>query len=116
MLYIFEFLTLNRKYQSISPQEVKKLIENDKSVLLVDVRTLEEYRSNHIPNSISVPLDRLSIEIEKLVPNKGAKLILYCQSGARSSVASNQLAKMGYTNISNMGSIMSWTYETVRAL
>ena len=112
---MFELLTLNKKYQSISPQEAKKVMESDKNILLIDVRTLEEYRGNHIPNSHSVPLDNLSIGIEKLVPNKDTKLILYCQSGARSNVACNQLVKLGYTNISNLGGIMSWPYEIVRS-
>jgi len=59
-------------------------------------------------------LNNIGSRIEKVAPDKDTALILYCQSGARSSSACNELVKMGYTNISNLGGIMSWPYETVR--
>lgn len=111
---MFNLFSTSKNYKSISPQEAKKHIDNDKNVLLIDVRTLEEFRSIRIPNSISVPLNNLKLNIEKVAPNKDTEIIVYCQSGARASTASNELAKMGYTNISNLGGIMSWPFETVK--
>ncbi len=89
-------------------------METDKSILLIDVRTPEEYREVHIPHSISVPLDNLKTKIEKVSPNKETELFIYCRSGARASTACTELVKMGYTNVHNLGGIMSWPFETER--
>lgn len=111
---MFNLFSASKNYKSISPQDAKKRIDNEKNILLIDVRTPEEFRSIRIPNSISVPLNNLKYTIEKVAPNKDTEIIVYCQRGARASSASNELAKMGYTNISNLGGIMSWPYDTVR--
>lgn len=98
----------------ISPREAKNHLDTDKNALLIDVRTSEEFHSARIPNSISVPLNNLKSKIEKVAPNKDTELIIYCQSGARAATACNELVKMGYNNINNLGGIMSWPFDTVR--
>jgi phage shock protein E len=111
---MFNLFSSSKNYNSISQQDAKKRTESGKNVLLIDVRTPEEYRNIRINNSISVPLSNLKLNIEKVAPNRDTEIIIYCQSGARASTACNELVKMGYTNISNMGGIMSWPFETVR--
>jgi phage shock protein E len=111
---MFNLFSASKNYKSISPQDAKKSIDTNKNVLLIDVRTPEEFHSIRIPNSISVPLNNLKYNIEKVAPNKDTEIIVYCQSGARAATASNELVKMGYTNISNLGGIMGWPYETMR--
>jgi phage shock protein E len=109
---MFESLFGKKGYTNISPREGKELIATGKNVFLLDVRTAEEYREVHIPNSISLPLNQLKSEISKVVSDKDTKVIVYCLSGMRAATASSQLAAMGYTNVSNMGGIQSWPYET----
>lgn len=104
----------SKNYKSISPQDAKKRFESDKKVLLIDVRTPEKFHNLRIPNSISVPLSSIKENITRVAPNKDTEIIVYCQSGARASTACNELVKMGYTNISNMGGILSWPFETVK--
>jgi phage shock protein E len=111
---MFNLFSQSKNYRLISPQDAKKRLDNNKNVLLIDVRTAEEFHNIRIPNSISVPLDNLKPGIEKAAPDKDTEIIVYCQSGARASTASKELAKMGYTNISNLGGIMGWPYETVK--
>ena len=111
MLNLFASKTAVKK---ISPSEAQNLMDTDKNVLLIDVRTSEEYRTVRIPNSISVPLNNLKSLIEKVAPNKETQLIVYCQGGVRASAACKELDKMGYTNIYNLGGIMSWTFDMVR--
>jgi phage shock protein E len=111
MLNLF---TSSKNYKSISPQDAKKRFESDKNVLLIDVRTPEEFHSVRISNSISVPLNNIKDNIAKVAPNKDTEIIVHCQSGARASTACNELVKMGYTNISNMGGIMSWPFEKIK--
>jgi phage shock protein E len=104
----------NNSTKNISPSEAKERLSADKNVLLLDVRTPEEYREVHIPNSISLPLNQLKPGISKIANDKGREIIVYCLSGMRAAKACSQLASMGYTNVSNMGGIQSWKYKTER--
>ena len=92
-------------------------LENDKSINLIDVRTPEEYRAGHIPGSRNIPLDRIR-DIDKAVPDRDAKLFVYCLSGARSASACANLVRMGYTNVVNIGGIAHWSgrIETAQAV
>ena len=66
-------------------ESVKEAREKTGSILL-DVRTPEEYRSGHIPGSRNIPLQDLE-QADTVLKDKDAPLYLYCQSGARSSMA-----------------------------
>jgi rhodanese-related sulfurtransferase len=81
---------------------------------LVDVRTPQEFKSGHIPTSISLPLDLINTSATKFLPNKDAEIIVYCQSGMRAKAACAQLMDMGYTNISLLGGIIQWPYEITK--
>lgn len=111
---MLDFLFDKKDFKNISPKEAKELLSSGRKTILLDVRTREEYREVHIPNSISLPLAQLKSEIGKVAGDKNAEMIVYCLSGARSAVACRQLAAMGYTGVSNMGGISSWHYETER--
>ncbi|MBN2876778.1 MAG: rhodanese-like domain-containing protein [Bacilli bacterium] len=99
--------------RDISPQEAKSMMDNDSSIVLVDVRTAEEYNDEHIPSAILLPLDTIQANASKVLPDKNATYIIYCRSGNRSADASSQLASMGYKNIYDMGGIIYWPYDTV---
>lgn len=103
-----------KKVRNISQSEARSRLAQDGNTFLLDVCTPEEYREIHIPNSISLPLAKLKSDIEKVVSDKDAEIIVYCLSGARSAVACRLLAAMGYTNVNDMGGIQSWKYETER--
>jgi len=110
---MFNGLFKKKDYNDIDQSEVKKRLDTDKDVLLIDVRTPEEYAEVHIPKSISLPLNQLQTGISKIAKDKSAELIVYCLSGRRAASACGQLAEMGYLNVSNMGGIQSWPYQTV---
>ncbi len=111
---MFELLFGEKSYKSISTRMGRERLNADKNIILIDVRTPEEYADVHIPNSKSLPLNKLESGISKIAKNKDAEIIVYCQSGARAASACSQLSAMGYTNVSNMGGIQSWKYETIR--
>ena len=94
--------------------EAQTELNKDSSIRLIDVRTPEEYRAAHIPGSVNVPLDRIG-DISRAVPDKDARLFVYCLSGARSRSASAALASMGYTDVNNIGGISQWTGRIGRA-
>ncbi len=92
---------------TLSMDKARLELENDKAIQLIDVRTPEEYRAGHIPGSRNIPLDRIE-EIEEAVPDRGAKLFVYCLSGGRSASACAYLVRLGYTNVVNIGGIAHW--------
>ena len=78
--------------------------QREKSAVLLDVRTPQEYRSGHIPGSKNVPLQTID-QVVDVAENKDTALYVYCQSGARSRQASDLLQRMGYRNVNNIGGI-----------
>lgn len=80
------------KYENINLIEYK----------IIDVRSKNEYRENHLTGSVNIPLSDIKQKIEKIVPNKDRKILLYCQSGLRSKKAIRILEKLGYNNLYNL--------------
>lgn len=105
-----------KRVRNISQSKARSRLARGGNIFLLDVRTSEEYREFHIPNSISLPLGELKSGIGKVTDDKDAEIIVYCRSGARAATACRQLAAMGYTDVSNMGGILSWEYETERGI
>jgi len=98
----------SRKIKSLPMSKLLNELQQDSSIKLIDVRTKEEYRGGRIPKAINVPVENLQL-ITKLIPNKDARLFVYCLSGGRSAQAVHMLDHMGYSNITNIGGIMSYS-------
>jgi phage shock protein E len=84
-----------------SPREAPSL---PAQALLIDVRTEGEYARGHVDGAVNLPLDRFAREVETLVPDKDAPVVLYCMSGARSGSACDLMRKLSYRQVTNGGS------------
>ena len=103
----------NSSVTKITAKEAK--VEIDKgNVIILDVRTKEDYTSGHIENSILIPVNDIEKEVENILKDKEQKVLIYCRSGNRSSQAAKLLVKMGYTNVYDFGGIKDWPYEIVK--
>ena len=100
----------NTVYQKITAEEAKKLMETE-NVIILDVRTQEEYNEGHIKNSILLPDTEISTKAQEVLKDKDSKILVYCRSGRRSAHASKMLISMGYTNVYDFGGIIDWKYE-----
>lgn len=87
-------------------QEIQNCANISNAVIL-DVRTLREYREGHIPGSRNIPLQSLH-EVEGVTDGKDTPIFVYCYSGSRSRQAADMLEKMGYTNVKNLGGISDY--------
>lgn len=99
----------------ITPSAAKMNMEKDKSIVLLDVRTPEEYKERHIPGSKLLPLDKPEAFIPaltKLVPDKSTIIYVYCRSGRRSREAVDMMQVAGFSNVFNLGGIKDWPFET----
>lgn len=97
----------------VKPAEVQDMLTNREDFILMDVRTPGEYSGAHINGSILLPLDQLVSRAEKTVADKNKKIVVYCQSGARSGQAARLLTQLGYTDVNDMGGIMGWPFGVV---
>lgn len=86
----------------IEYENAKIILKNDANSILIDVRSPQEYKENHLENSVNIPLYDLSKNIEKIYPDKNKTIIVYCQSGNRSKKAIEILHKQGYENVYNI--------------
>ena len=96
-------------YEKISPQEAKKRMDKETDVVILDVRTQEEYDSGHIKNAVCLPNEDILNEPD-ILPDKGQQILVYCRSGNRSKQAAQKLADMGYENVLEFGGILDWPY------
>ena len=91
-------------------QETKKRIDAGEKFILVDTREDSEWARGHIPGAIHLSKGIIERDIEKTVPDKDARIILYCGGGFRSALAADNLQKMGYRNVISMdGGWRGWT-------
>ncbi len=101
------------KVNPIRPAAFRELQKTQPDLILLDVRTPEEYRMGRIPDSKLLPVHELPARQKELPENKDLPIVVYCASGGRSSQAAFFLSRLGYTNVYDMGGIMSWPYEIV---
>jgi len=101
-------------YRRTSPKEAKEMMDMDTDIILVDVRTPDEYSQGKIAKSILIPDYDIATLASSKLPDKESKIIVYCRSGGRSQGAAKRLVSLGYVNVYDMGGIMSWPYGTVK--
>ena len=75
-------------------------MDREEKFILLDALSAEHYESSHLPGAINLPYEFVD-EAERLLPNKGAKIIVYCMNidCEASTEEARELAKMGYQNV-----------------
>ncbi len=95
-------------YGDISVEESRRLIKENPSLVVVDVRTPSEYKSSHIEGSVNFCY---SCDPSSLLNNlrNDQVILVYCETGVRSSLALGFLKDNGYIKVYNMiGGITAW--------
>ena len=78
-------------------------------VLIVDVRTPEEYKESHLKNAINIPVDEIETRFaDEVTSDKDQKVFVYCKSGVRAINAMETLKNLGYYKIYSIGGIQDW--------
>lgn len=99
----------------ITPAKAKALLATDRSAILLDVRTKDEFAAGHIAGAVLLPYDEITATTAaKAIPAKDRPVIVYCRSGRRSAIAATALVKLGYAKVYDLGGIVDWPYETVK--
>lgn len=110
LYFLYEKGLILADFRSLSPQELHQLLLTQESnVTLLDVRTTQEIKDiGYIEKAISIPLQNLEEELEKLIPFKDKKVVVYCASGNRSINASRLLSNNGFYVYNLKGGVARW--------
>ena len=101
-------------YQQITAEEAKKIMDSNEEHIILDTREQDEFDEGHIQGAILIPYTEIENKAEEMLPDKDAQILVYCRSGRRSKIASESLAKLGYTDVKEFGGIIDWPYEVVK--
>lgn len=86
---------------------------NHSNSVLLDVRTVDEYRQGHIEGSLNIPLQNIQT-IKESISDLDKPIYIHCLSGSRSAQAASILKSMGYTNVTNIGGISAYCGKVVK--
>ncbi len=97
------------RIQQTDIQGYKRMLAAGEKPLLVDTREESEWAAGHAAGAVHISKGVIERDIETRVPDRSAKIVLYCGGGFRSALAADALEKMGYTNaISLDGGWRAW--------
>ncbi len=98
---------------NVSPAQAEEAIRADSSMVILDVRTLEEYRSQtgHLQGALLLPVQELEQRISELEQYKDRTLMVYCRVGNRSRFAQMILEAHGFSAANMTGGIVQWNDE-----
>ena len=98
-----------QRVQECSVADVKGKLDRGGRIHFIDVREDNEYEKDHAKGAVHVGRGIIERDIESLIPDKEASIILYCGGGYRSVLAADSLQQMGYRHVISMdGGIRAW--------
>lgn len=105
------FLTATVALAAPPPITQEQLLElqagKDPELLVLDVRSPEEYAAGHVPGAVNVPYDQVAARLAEIPKDKD--VVLYCRSGRRTGIAAEVLESNGYTRLRRLqGDLEAW--------
>ncbi|WP_303870903.1 rhodanese-like domain-containing protein [Acetobacterium wieringae] len=96
--------------KKITAEEAKVMIDGNDDLVVLDVRTQEEYNEGHIENAVLIPDTEISTKAPTVLADQNQTILVYCRTGRRSAAAAKKLVDSGYTNVYDFGGIVDWPY------
>lgn len=97
------------RVREVTVAETQARIAANPNAVLVDVREDLEWQAGHAAPALHIGKGVIERDVEKLIPDKHAEVILYCGGGFRSALAGDAMQTMGYTNVTSMsGGWRAW--------
>jgi phage shock protein E len=89
-----------------------RLARKDADLVVLDVRTADEFAAGHVPGARNVSHDLLSSKVADLQELRGKQVVLYCRSGRRTLLAEQTLRAAGFTRLLHLqGDYLAWEAE-----
>jgi rhodanese-related sulfurtransferase len=93
---------------AVDPMGATSLINHEDAIVL-DVRSMAEFKDGHIVNAVNIPLNGLASNLKQLEKHRGRPIVAVCRSGSRSGTACSLLRKHGFDNVKNLrGGMLAW--------
>ena len=93
--------------KDITSRDAKALLDRNKNIYLLDVRTPQEYSQGKLAGSVLIPIGEFERRVGEVPKNK--TIIVYCAVGSRSKPVANFLAQRGHKDVYNMtDGIVGW--------
>jgi len=110
ILLLTTFISCNQdKNNLVSANKFSEIISNDKSVIIIDVRTPDEFNKGHLKNSLNVNWFDENFDENLNIFSKDLPVMVYCLSGGRSSKANERIKSLGFKNVYELdGGILEW--------
>jgi rhodanese-related sulfurtransferase len=101
------------KYENLYSHEFEQKLDDDPNAILLDVRTVAEFKSERIPNAINI--DIMESDFHKKVGelDKTKTYFIYCRIGARSGQACSLMANEGFIVVNLAGGISNWRGQVI---
>ncbi len=97
------------KIVEISIDDVKKTIDSKEKIIILDVSDKSEFENGHIPGAINISRGTLEFKVAMIIPDKTARIFVYCGLDLRGPLATKTLNEMGYAKAVNMaGGLKAW--------
>lgn len=81
----------------------------DPALVVLDVRTPQEFAEGHVPGAINIPHDQVETRLAELAGARDKDLVVYCRSGRRAALAEETLRKNGFTRLQHLeGDMAAW--------
>jgi rhodanese-related sulfurtransferase len=100
------------EYIRITPEEAKEMMID--GVVILDVRTQEEFDRLRLANAILLPDFDVREQAENVLTDKDQVILVYCRAGRRSEIAAKILIELGYTRVYDFGGLNDWRGEVLR--
>ena len=95
--YDYETVT----YTNVTGSEFEQLAAKDTNAIILDLRDAKDFEKGSLENAVNIPMDEFESKMADQLKDKDQEILLYCNTGTRTSEASQILEKNGYTNIVN---------------
>jgi rhodanese-related sulfurtransferase len=93
--------------QDISSREAKALLEKNRNIFLLDVRTPQENSQARLPGTVLIPINEFERRRKEVPRNR--TILVYCAVGSRSKPVAEFLSRNGYKDVYNMtDGIVGW--------
>ncbi len=111
VLLLASFTTTEAKNNiKLNPKEAKELLKRNKDLIIIDVRTPNEFNAGHLKWAINIDVNQhdATSKIDKL--NRNAKYIVYCRTSNRSGMATQYMVQKGFKTVYQMvDGFSGWT-------
>ncbi|MDP3586910.1 MAG: rhodanese-like domain-containing protein [Sulfuricurvum sp.] len=98
----------------MTPKELKKMIDEQKKVIVLDVREENQRAEGEIyaPSTLAITRGNLEFDVLNKVKDKNAVIVTYCRGGSRGALAAQTLKSLGYVNATSLkGGLKGWAQE-----